>query len=245
MLSESLSEYSALMVMEQEYGVERMRRFLRHELDGYLEGRGREVSEEKPLMLVENQKYIHYNKGSMILYALRDYIGEQELNQALARYVKDFRFQEPPYTNSLEFLDYIREVVPPHLKHLTEDMFETITLFANRTERATYTQRGDGTYLVRLQVEAKKLRADGRGNETEIEIDDWIDIGVFGEETIEGTKQETVLWMEKRHITEPRTEIAVVVDERPVRAGIDPYNKLIDRDARDNVKKTSEVAAGS
>jgi aminopeptidase N len=243
MLSESLSEYSALMVMEQEYGAERMRRFLRHELDGYLEGRGGEVEQEQPLMLVENQKYIHYNKGSLVLYALRDQIGEQQLNRALARYVKEFRFQEPPYTNTVEFLDHVREVVPPHLQYLIEDLFETITLFANRTESATYTERGDGTYLVQLQVEAKKLRADGQGNETEIELDDWIDVGVFGEETLEGEQQEKLLWMEKRHITEPRTEIEVVVEERPVRAGIDPYNKLIDRDAADNVKKISRIGS--
>jgi hypothetical protein len=34
----------------------------------------------------------------------------------------------------------------------------------------------------------------------------------------------------------------VTVDERPIRAGIDPYNKLIDRDSDDNVKKVSEVS---
>ena len=29
---------------------------------------------------------------------------------------------------------------------------------------------------------AKKLRADERGNETEVPLDDWIDIGVLGED---------------------------------------------------------------
>jgi ABC-2 type transport system permease protein len=238
LLSESLSEYSALMVMEQEYGPEKMRRFLRYELDGYLAGRSEEMIQELPLMYVENQKYIHYNKGSMVMYALRDYIGEDALNQALARFVRDKRFQQPPYTNSREFLEYIHEVVPPDLDYLIEDMFQAITLYANKVGSASYTALGDGTYQVTLQVEAKKMRADGQGVETETEIDDWIDIGVFGED-------DETLFMEKRRITESSTSIDVVVTKRPLQVGIDPYNKLIDRNADDNVKKVAESASGS
>jgi ABC-2 type transport system permease protein len=238
LLSESLSEYSALMVMEQEYGPKKMRRFLRYELDGYLAGRSSEMVDEMPLMVVENQKYIHYNKGSMVMYALRDYIGEERLNQALAHFVRDKRFQQPPYTDSVEFLTYIREAVPDDLEYLIQDMFETITLYSNKAESATYTRGTDGTYRVTLQVEAKKLRADGQGVETGTEIDDWIDIGVFGED-------DKVLFMEKRHITEPSTSFELTVAERPLEAGIDPYNKLIDRNADDNVKKVAESANGS
>ncbi len=242
LLAESLSEYSSLMVMEREYGADRMRRFLRYELDGYLRGRGTEVVDEMPLMLVEDQTYIHYNKGSMIFYALRDYIGEENLNRALARYVEKVAFQDPPYTNSLELLEYIREVTPPDLEYLIEDFFETITLYSNRVEGATYARLDDGRYRVDLDVEARKFRADGQGVETEIGIDDWIDIGVFGEEsTGEGT-EEKVLYLEKRRITEPRARFEIVVDERPVRAGIDPYNKLIDREADDNLKNLREAS---
>src|SRR5690606_8322327 len=63
MLSESLSQYLALMVMEKEYGRDQMRRFMKYELDRYLSGRGSELVEEQPLMRVENQSYIHYSKG--------------------------------------------------------------------------------------------------------------------------------------------------------------------------------------
>ena len=69
MIVESLAQYSALMVMEKEYGREHMRRFLKYELDRYLRGRGGELIEELPLMRVENQPYIHYRKGSLVFYA--------------------------------------------------------------------------------------------------------------------------------------------------------------------------------
>jgi hypothetical protein len=228
LLSESLAEYSALMVMEKEYGPERMRRALRYELDGYLRGRGRESGQEMPLMLVENQKYIHYNKGSLVFYALRDYIGEAPLNRALSRYVRDFAFRGPPYSSSRDLLDYLRRETPPELAYVLEDMFETLTLHANRAVSASATPRGDGSWLVSLAVEARKLRADGEGTETQVPIDDWIDIGVFDEEG-------APLFLEKRRVSEPRMQFELSVPGEPAQAGIDPYHKLIDREPDDNV----------
>ena len=87
MLTESMAQYSALMVMEHEYGPDQMRRFLKYELDGYLSGRGGEIIEEMPLELVEDQPYVFYRKGSLVLYALKDYLGESVLNGALRRYI--------------------------------------------------------------------------------------------------------------------------------------------------------------
>jgi hypothetical protein len=244
LMSEALAEYSALMVMEKEYGPDRLRHMLKYELDGYLRGRGRELVEELPLMLVEDQKYIHYNKGCMVMYALKDYIGEANVNRALASYISRAAFQGPPYTNSIEFLQCLREVTPDSLAYVIEDMFETITLFSNKVKKATYTAMGDGRYLVDLEVEARKFRADGQGVETEVEIADWLDIGVFGEKRINGRKEQTVLHLEKSLITNSDTNLKLVVEDLPVRAGIDPYNKLIDRDSNDNVKKVSERGRG-
>ena len=67
---------SALMVMEKRYGQQHVSKFSRHELDRYLTGRAARRKKEQPLIRVENQAYIHYHKGSLALYALRDYIGE-------------------------------------------------------------------------------------------------------------------------------------------------------------------------
>ena len=44
--------------------------------------------EELPLMRVENQDYIHYRKGSLVMYALRDEIGEGVVNRALRGFLQ-------------------------------------------------------------------------------------------------------------------------------------------------------------
>ena len=113
-------------------------------------------------------------------------------------------------------------------------MFGTITLCSNLSVRAEATPRADGRYDVHLEVEAKKMRADGQGVETKIPIDDSIDIGVFGEREVDGKTEETVLYLRKRRIDRGEMAFDLVVDEKPVRAGIDPWNKRIDRNSDDN-----------
>src|SRR5436305_13963278 len=48
-------------------------------------------NEEQPLYRVQpTQGYIHYNKGSLVMYALQDYIGEDKVNHALSEFVKAY-----------------------------------------------------------------------------------------------------------------------------------------------------------
>lgn len=237
LLSESMAQYSALMVMEKEYGRAKMQKFLKYELDSYLRARGTERKKELPLYLVENQQYIHYNKGAVVLYALRDYLGEEQLNRALAGYIGKVAFQEPPYTNSIEFVNELRAATPDSLQYLLHDMFETITLYDNRVTEVRSAKQSDGTWRVHLTVESAKLRSDELGNEREITLNDWIDIGVFGRDDKGG---ETELYLGRHKLTGPKTEFDITVDREPVRAGIDPYNKLIDRRSSDNVRDVGQ-----
>ncbi len=241
-MSETMAQYSALMVMEKEYGREKMRKFLKYELDSYLRGRGGERIEELPLILVENQPYIHYRKGSLVMYALRDYVGEEALNAALKKYVKAVAFQGPPYTYSPEFLSYVEQAVPDRLKPLVSDLFRKITLYDNRATRATWVRRDDGKYIVRLDVDAAKFHADGSGVETPVPISDPMDVGVFGAKGPGDPPEGKILALEKRTIDQARMEIEIVVDQEPRKAGIDPFNKLIDRNPENNITSVTAAA---
>ena len=238
MLHETLAQYSALMVMEDEFGQQGMRRVLAYEQDWYLRGRAGERGVEPPLALVERQDYVYYHKGALAMYALRDAAGEVRLNQTLKRYLSRVAVGEPPYTTTAELLEEIRPAVPEGSEHLVEDLFERITMFDNEVAAATSTERVDGTFLVRLELEAHKLRTDGDGAEREIPIDDWIDIALFGEGE-DGEGGGTVLFLERRRIRASPVAFEIVVDQRPAWVAIDPYYKLIDRDRDDNVRALS------
>jgi ABC-2 type transport system permease protein len=236
MLSETLSQYSALMVMEKEYGREKMQRFLKYELDAYLRGRGGELIEEMPLVLVEEQPYVHYRKGSLVMYALRDLIGEDKVNAALREQIGATAFQQPPYTTSRELYARFKKATPPQYQSALADLFERITIYENRATAVSWKKRSDGKYVIDMTVESKKLRDDGKGKESEVAVDDWIDVGVLAP-AAKGAKQGKVLLLEKRRIQGSKTTLQLVVDEQPGKAGIDPLNKLIDRNPEDNLKE--------
>lgn len=236
MMSESLAQYAALMVIEKDYKPSKLRNYLRHELDGYLRGRGAERRKEPPMAYVQSEGYVWYQKGSMVMYALKDYIGEERLNRALKNWLEAVRFQPPPYTNSMEFLAALRKETPPEYQYLIKDMFEDIILFDNKTVDATWAKRSDGKYDVKLKLATIKLHADGLGKESAIPIQDPIDIAIFS-----GTKEkEKILYSAKHRFTQGTTELDIVVAEEPTRAGIDPFIKLIDRKPDDNTIAVSK-----
>ena len=233
MLSESLSQYSALMVMKQKYGATQMQKFLKYELDGYLAGRATEKLAEEPLAKVENQQYIHYKKGSLVFYALQDYVGENVLNAMLKQFLLDKGFQQPPYTDSREFMDALAKAVDPKWRPLLNDLFWKITLFDNRITDASARKLPDGKYEVTLKLHAGKVYVDGTGRETAAKPDVPIDIGVFAASPGAG-KDGKPLYLEKRLLPDGDSTITVTVDGLPALAGIDPYNVLIDKVSSDN-----------
>jgi hypothetical protein len=239
MLIESLSQYSALMVMEKEYGRHQMRRFLRHELDRYLRSRGGEKIEELPLVRVENQDYIHYRKGSLVFYRLRDEIGEEALNRALKRYLEDKGYQESPFTTSRELLDYIRAEAPESKHALIADLFEKIVFYDNRVLDAKAVKRADGQWDVTMKLHLAKMEADGHGKEAARAYDEPVEIGIFARADGAKEKDERVLFLEKRVLAGDNPVVMVTVKEKPFEVGVDPYNKMIDRVSKDNRKTVS------
>jgi aminopeptidase N len=236
-LSETLAQYSALMVMEHEYGPDTMRKFMQYEMDNYLRSRGTERLKERPLMRVEaSQGYIHYRKGSVVMYYLRQMIGEDAINRALRKVLVQYRYAQPPYPTSWALVNALREETPPQYQYLLKDLFEDITLFSNRTLEAKAKKRPDGKYDVTVQVETHKYKADEKGVETEVPVDDWIEVGALAAPE-KGKHYGNVLARQMLHMTGKGGTYTFVTNAMPDKAGIDPLLLLVDRVPDDNLKK--------
>ena len=174
-----------------------------------------------------------------MFYRLREEMGEAALNRALHRFIAAKAYQQPPYTTSLELLDFIRAEATPAQQNLITDLFEKISFYDDRVVDAVAKKRSDGKYEVTLKLHAAKRYADGKGKETPGKLDDWMDVGVFARGPSGKEADEKVLYLQRHHITSEDPVITVVVDEAPYEAGLDPYNKLIDRVSDDNRKRVS------
>ena len=181
------------------------------------------------------------------MYSLADYIGEDKVDLALHNFLMQYRYAnannqvdavnsshsaaEEPYPDTRMLVDALRAQTPTELQYLVDDGFNRIVLYDNKAITATSQKTADGKYKVILNVQARKLQADGNGVESTMPLADYIDIGVFS-----GKKdEEKPLYMKKEKLTQEHQTFTVIVDQQPTRAGIDPYNKLIDRISDDNM----------
>jgi len=235
MLSETFSQYSALMVMKHAYGEDQIRKFLKFELDSYLRARGGDVIDEQPLAKVENQPYVYYRKGSLVMYRLQNELGEEVVNRALRKLIAQYAFKGAPYPITTDFLTYLRAEAPADKQALITDLFEKITLYDLKTKSASAKARPDGKFDVTVIVDAQKKYADGKGKETTAPLNETMEIGLFADKPGEkGFDGKDVIVYERRPIRSGTQTFTFTVAKRPKFAGIDPYNTVIDRNGDDN-----------
>ena len=238
-LSEGLSEYSAVSLLAKEKGEKQLRKFLKYELDKYLEGRAFEQKYEPSIIQAEGQSYIHYNKAGLTMYTLSDFIGKDRFNRALGNFIEKFRYKSDPYPNIGEFINSIRKETPDDLQYLITDTFEKITLYENKAKSASAFQNLDSTYTVNIEVEAKKVYSDSLGIQSDGELNDWLEIGVLGERLVNGEMEEFPIYLEKVLITDSLNTFQINVKQKPIKAGIDPMHKFVDRDSEDNLVRVT------
>ncbi len=228
LLVESLATYSAMQVVEETLGYEHLLRYLSQMRQEY------EVphSRAAPPLLRANNRFMNYRKGPFALFALRNYIGKDRINDALRRILRDYT-PGPPLATTPDFYRELQAVTPDSLHYLVHDLFAANTFWELETKQAAAQQTEKGTWQVMLEVETRKVTVDSTGIETNIPMNDWIEVGVFAS----AQKSEPVpLYLQKHRIRSGKQTIKVTVPGKPARAGIDPYNLLIDSNTDNNAK---------
>ncbi|GAB3171494.1 M1 family aminopeptidase [Telluribacter humicola] len=231
LLVESFATYSAMQVVEETLGYEHLLKYLSQMRQEYEVPRSRAA----PPLLRSNNRFMNYRKGPFALFALRHYIGKERVNNALRGMLKEIP-AEPPLLTTLDFYRELQAVTPDSLHYLVHDLFAANTFWELKTENATAKQTPAGTWQVELDVEAWKVTVDSVGRETNIPIQDWIEIGVYAPRA-EGEPSAKVLHLQKHRIRSGKQTFILNVPEQPARAGIDPNHLLIDLEMSDNVQK--------
>jgi len=232
-MSESVAWYYAMKAVENARGPGQLRRLL-----NFMRGSRAPIRLGEPL-LRGLDPYLSYRKGPFALYALSEYVGEERVNSALRRLLEKHEPQGAPLATTLDLYRELQVVTPDSLQYLLHDLFEVNTYWALETERATAEQTGAGTWQVTLGVRARKVVADSAGVETEVPMDEWVEIGIFGRAEEGGDELSAPLYVQQHRIRFGEQTITVTVPREPVLAGIDPY-RLLDWEEReddDNIER--------
>jgi hypothetical protein len=142
---------------------------------------------------------------------------------------------------STDFIGYLKEGAGAEHHALIEDLFEKITFFDMKSSKSEVTKLSDGRFKVTLEVDVAKYYEDALGNKTEVPFNFSVDIGLFVKKpSTRGYGENDVIIMEKHQLNSGQTTLEFIVDQEPKFAGVDPYNKLIDRDSNDNLIKVDD-----
>ncbi len=218
MIVESLTKYSELLMLERAHGREEVRESLSQELDRYLSGRtGERSGAEPPLARVTNQAYLYYPKGAIVMYAIRDLIGEDALNAVLRDFAREYGGPHGRATSA----DLVRKL--PR-QPLIDEWMNDVVLYDLELESAKVRHVANG-FEVRMRVNASKHREGG----PVLPLRESIDVGLFSQEN-------TPLVVEKRELHDGANDVTLVVAQEPAFAAVDPYVTRIDRNRFDNDK---------
>jgi len=217
-ISESLAWYSAMELVKSTKGREALRRFM-HVM--------REPNPWPPIrtglpLLRAMDPWANYRKGPYVMHAISEYVGETQVNASLRTLVEK---KASSLATTLDMYRELQVVTPDSLEPLLHDLFEVNTFWTFDTKKATAVRTALGTWQVTFDVEAHKTVADSAGKETEVPVNEWVEIGVFGAAE-PGEALGKPLYVQKHRLRSGTQTITVTVSGRPSRGGVDPYNLL-------------------
>ncbi|MEO8381465.1 MAG: ABC transporter permease [Acidobacteriota bacterium] len=224
LLSESFAWYAAMGVIEEEYGTGHLQNFLAFMRRDFLNPRSRA---DVPLLRASDW-FTAYRKGPFAMYALREYAGQDTVDLAWRRLIAKHASHQPPYATSFDLYRELQAVTPDSLHPLLGDLMERNTFWELKTTRATSRQTQNGAWQMSLDVVARKVVVDTEGKETNVPMNDLIELGAFAQNG-------KPLGLAMHRIRTGAQTIVILVPQRPTRAGIDPRHLLIDVEPGDNV----------
>ncbi|MBD2717280.1 hypothetical protein KBK19_19730 [Microvirga sp. STR05] len=231
LITESLAWFSAMGVLEDQYGPEHLQRLLRFLREENETPRTRAA---KPL-LQANDFYQNYRKGPFALYALSQYIGRDRVNGALRQLLAKHRPGTLPHPTSLDLYQELQTATPDSLQPLLHDLFRANTFWELATKFATAKQLTAATWQLSLTLQARKLVVDSAGTETRLPLQEWVEIGVFAPAEA-GKRVDKPIYRQRHRLRSGTQTLLLTVPARPGRVAVDPRQLLGDWKPDDNAR---------
>jgi ABC-type transport system involved in multi-copper enzyme maturation permease subunit len=225
-LTETLAQYTELMLYEKEHGLEKALETLKIHLDLYLSSRSYEP--ETPLYKTNYETpHLPYDKGMLVMHQLRVLIGEEKVNLALQNFLNHYKYSNP-IPDSEDLLKEIYLVADSKLYPKLDEMFKKIITYSSKISEVENIKK-NGFYEVSFKADSKKYIENATGVRRQIDNDKTIDIGIYDE----NGKLFRYTFPIKNNLIEGKIKIK----NKPQRIVIDPLLMNIDTFIKDNEKE--------
>lgn len=234
LFNEGFAKYTEAVVMEKMYGKGALYQLSESARSRYFSGRSYARDIEPPIYKVWSEDYLMYGKALTVMLALRDLIGESQVNKVLKTLTDRHRSINKMEANTIELLNEIYKVTPQEQHVLIDDWFKKVITYDLGIEESSYKELANGTYEVTVTVKSKRFENLNNGEIKQITIDEPIKIGVFTTHPSYVKDNSSILYYESNQLNKEMTEIKIIVKEKPTYISIDPFGTRSDENLSNN-----------
>ena len=232
---EGLAKYTEAVIMEKHYGKGALWNLSEYANNRYFTGRSYSSEQEPPAYLSDGQTYILYGKDYTIMLALKELIGEKELNKILKHLVQQYGNKDEFKVTTLDFLNEVYKVTPPKYHVLIDDWFKKVVTYDLKINHASYQKLDNGQFKISVELQTIKYEAKDLGEEKKVDLEEPLQIGIFDKHPKSVKPREEILYLKNHNFNQDTTRIEIVVDRLPKYVTIDPYGTRLDKNRTDNL----------
>ncbi len=229
-LTESLAKYSEAALLEKSFGKQALQRYQQADMNLYFALREMEET-ELPLYRSEGQSYVHYQKGGLVMYRLKELLGAEKFHLALRNLLNRHTYPQPKAT-AADFLAEIYAQATPTQCILIDDWVKKVMTYDLKITDVASQRLSDGSYRLKIKINAHRLERSTSGNEREVAIHEPFDIAFYQE-----GKDTRPMYLQSHWLSTADTTLTVRLAKKPKYVSIDPYCFALDPIREDNEKE--------
>lgn len=233
LVSETLAQYGSLCVVQAEYGDDVSLRLAQYNRKSYLRERSRAPRAERPLVDVDDQAHLHYNKGMVAFHALAEVAGYQAIDRALAQIVREFRGPDGRPITSVNLMQALQQHLPPEAMQLADEHLRQIAFVESVVQSANAVDVGNGGFQLSVDCEISATQADGDGAEQGFDYQGSMELKVY----YDGKPAQRL----SAEVHAGRVHFENLCPQLPIRVQLDPRMLHMERNLRDNERNVTEI----
>lgn len=234
LLTESLAKYTEAIVTEKRFGKMYLRPYHVKDAQLYFAYRSAAGEKEMPLWKTTEQPFVHYQKGGLAIFRLKEILGEAHLARALHELVKQHGYpsQKP---SPADLIGALKRGTNAAQAQLIDVLFKKVIVFDNDIKIRSTKPLPHNSQLLTLEINVRKTD-ETSGKPVPLEPRDDIDIAVFDQELTSGSAPaKPAVYLKRHHFSKGRSVISMVVPRGPVTVMLDPLSCMLDVNDHNNV----------
>lgn len=236
---EGFAKYTEAVVMEKHYGMPSLFQLSESANHTYFNGRSYASAPEQPLYLEQGEHYMLYGKSYIVMYALKELVGEDTVNRVLKTLVERHKNERDATVTTPEFLSELYALSPVSYHELINDWFKKIITYDLAVKEVSWKIINEGRYELTLNIEASKFELID-GIEKKVPMNEPVPVGLFASHPSEATGKD-ILYLQAKTVKDGLQQLVIETEELPEYISIDPYGTRPDLVRSDNHLKVQSA----